>query len=81
MPYRDKFEEGEHRKRIPFLYTGKLQMVRFIYKGTDINVVLKRLPTAEAKQQKDGTWKVTAEVFYDLGVQMWTKSQGYYDEQ
>ncbi|MDO4809330.1 MAG: WYL domain-containing protein [Eubacteriales bacterium] len=80
VPYRDKFEEGEFRKRIPFMYTGKLQKVRFIYKGPDINAVLDRLPTAEAKQQKDGTWKVTAEVFGDLGFQMWAKSQGSYIE-
>lgn len=76
VPYKDRFEEGEFRKRIPFMFTGKLQKVRFIYKGPDINSVLDRLPTAEAKEQKDGTWRVVAEVFGDLGFQMWARSQG-----
>ena len=31
VPYRDRFEEGEFRKRIPFMFTGKLQRVKFIY--------------------------------------------------
>lgn len=80
VPYRDRFEEGEFRKRIPFMFTGKLQKVRFVYKGNDINAVLDRLPTAEAQPQKDGSWKVTAEVFGELGFNMWVRSQGEFIE-
>ena len=76
IPYSDRFEEGEFRKRIPFMWTGKLKTERFIYKGSDINAVLDRLPTAVAKEQKDGTWKVSAEVFGEIGYQMWVRSQG-----
>ena len=76
IPYSDRFEEGEFRKRIPFMWTGNLKTERFIYKGSDINAVLDRLPTAAAKLQKDGIWKVTAEVFGELGFQMWARSQG-----
>lgn len=76
IPYADRFEEGEFRKRIPFMWTGKLKTERFIYKGRDINAVLDRLPTAVAKLQKDGTWKVTAEVFGKVGFQMWARGQG-----
>ena len=58
------------------MWTGKLKTERFIYKGRDINAVLDRLPTAVAKEQKDGSWKVTAEVFGEIGFQMWIRSQG-----
>lgn len=75
IPYRDRFEEGEFRKRIPFMYTGKLHTARFIYKGSDIDAVLDRLPTAVAKEQKDGSYLVTVEVFGEKGLNMWLKGQ------
>lgn len=46
IPYSSRFEEGEFRKRIQFMYGGKLQKVKFQYSGTDIDAVLDRLPTA-----------------------------------
>lgn len=75
VPYRDRFEEGEFRKRIPFMFTGKLQRVKFIYKGTDINAILDRLPTATAGRRDDGSYLVTAEVFGTAGLNMWLKGQ------
>ncbi len=81
VPYRDRFEEGEFRKRIPFMYTGKLHRAKFIYKGSDINAILDRLPTAKAEQQKDGNYIVTAEVFGEAGLNMWLRGQNieYFD--
>ncbi len=81
VPYRNRFEEGEFRKRIPFMYTGKLHRAKFIYKGSDINAILDRLPTAKAERQKDGNYIVTAEVFGEAGLNMWLKGQNieYFD--
>ncbi len=76
VPYRDRFEEGEFRKRIPFMYTGKLHHASFVYKGSDINAVLDRLPTAQAAQREDGSYLVTAEVFGEKGLNMWLRGQG-----
>lgn len=76
VPYKDRFEEGEFRKRIPFMYGGKLHKTSFIYKGPDINAVLDRLPTAAATKRVDGSYHVTAEVFGEMGIGMWLKSQG-----
>ena len=42
IPYSSRFEEGEFRKRIQFMYGGKLQKVKFQYSGTDIDAVLDR---------------------------------------
>ena len=75
IPYKDRFEEGEFRKRIPFMYTGKLHKTSFTYRGPDINAVLDRLPTAVAKQQEDGSYLVTAEVYGEKGLEMWIKGQ------
>lgn len=73
--YRDRFEEGEFRKRIQFMYGGKLQKVRFRYSGHDIDAVLDRLPTARVLSETDGTYTVNAEVF-GKGIDMWLRSQG-----
>ena len=75
VPYKNRFEEGEFRKRIQFMFGGKLRKVKFRYTGLSIEAVLDRLPTAEAEEQQDGTWIVTAEVFGD-GIDMWLRSQG-----
>lgn len=43
IPYSDRFEEGEFRKRVQFMYGGKLQKIKFRYKGGSIEAVLDRL--------------------------------------
>lgn len=75
IPYKDRFEEGEFRKRIQFMYGGKLQKVRFQYKGESIEAVLDRLPTAKILDETDGVYTVSAEVF-GKGIEMWLRSQG-----
>ena len=72
--YADRFEEGEFRKRVQFMYGGKLQTIKFRYTGPSIEAILDRLPTARAAQNPDGTWNVTAEVF-GKGAKMWLKGQ------
>ena len=81
IPYNNRFEEGEFRKRIQFMYGGKLRRVTFKYSGYSIEAVLDRLPTAkiiDEEPHEDGKRKiytVTAEVFGD-GIDMWFRSQG-----
>ena len=36
IPYADRFEEGEFRKRIQFMYGGKLKKIRFRYQGKSV---------------------------------------------
>lgn len=79
IPYSNKFEEGEFRKRIQFMYGGKLQKVTFRYIGTDIDAILDRLPTAQIIDEEDGAYIVSAEVF-GTGIEMWLRSQGSYVE-
>ena len=75
IPYKNRFEEGEFRKRIQFMYGGKLRKIKFQYFGDSIEAVLDRLPTAEVLGEKDGVYTVSAEVFGD-GIDMWIRSQG-----
>lgn len=75
IPYSSRFEEGEFRKRIQFMYGGKLQKVKFKYSGTSIEAVLDKLPTAKILSEEDGVYTVSAEVF-GKGIEMWLRSQG-----
>lgn len=77
IPYRNRFEEGEFRKRIQFMYGGKLKRVKFKYSGTDIDAILDRLPTAEVLDEEEDGYIVQAEVF-GTGIDMWIRSQGDY---
>lgn len=77
VPYSQRFSEGEFRKRVQFMYGGKLQTVRFIYRGPSVEAVLDRLPTAEILSEKDGEYEIRAEVF-GKGIEMWLRSQGEY---
>lgn len=81
IPYSDRFEEGEFRKRIQFMYGGKLRKVKFKYFGYSVEAVLDKLPTAkilEEEPHEDGKrtiYTILAEVFGD-GIDMWLRSQG-----
>lgn len=75
IPYNSRFEEGEFRKRIQFMYGGRIQRVTFKYSGTDIEAVLDRLPTAKVLEKNGDSYIVKAEVF-GKGIDMWLRSQG-----
>ena len=79
IPYKDRFEEGEFRKRIQFMYGGKLQKIKFKYKGNSVEAVLDRLPTAQIISKEEDGYIISAEVF-GKGVDMWIRSQGEYVE-
>jgi len=74
-PYSSRFQEGEFRKRVQFMYAGVLQRIRFRYTGSNVDAVLDRLPTAEIKAREDKGWIIEAEV-YGKGILMWLLSQG-----
>lgn len=81
IPYSDRFEKGEFRKRIQFMYGGTLRKIKFEYFGFSVESVLDRLPTAKiekTEKSSDGkrnVYTISAEVFGD-GIDMWLRSQG-----
>ncbi|MEG2197871.1 MAG: WYL domain-containing protein [Cellulosilyticaceae bacterium] len=76
ITYNSRFEEGEFRKRIQFMYSGELRTIKFKFFGYAIEAVLDRLPTAVIlEQNKDEViFKAT---IYGSGIEMWLLSQGY----
>ena len=77
VPYAGRFEEGEFRKRVQFMYGGKLERIKFRYTGPSLEAVLDRLPTAKVISEDADGWTISAEVF-GKGVEMWLRSQGDY---
>lgn len=75
VPYSGRFEEGEFRKRVQFMYGGRLKKIQFTYRGYSLEAVLDRLPTAKIVKKGEAGTVIEAEVFGD-GVDRWIKSQG-----
>lgn len=75
VAYADRFEEGEFRKRIQFMYAGELMRIQLKYYGENPEPVLDRLPTAQIVGQDEHAVTISAEV-YGTGIVMWLLSQG-----
>lgn len=75
IAYADRFEEGEFRKRVQFMFPGSLTKLQFKYTGNSVEAILDRLPTASVISENDGTAVIEAEV-YGKGILMWLLSQG-----
>lgn len=71
----ERFEDGEFRKRIQFMYPGKLMKIKFEFTGPSIDAVLDRLPTARIVKASEEKFIIEAEV-YGTGIIMWILSQG-----
>ncbi|MFE6170485.1 helix-turn-helix transcriptional regulator [Viridibacillus arvi] len=74
-PYKDRFQEGELRKRIQFMQAGELMTIKFRFNGPSTQAVQDRLPTAEILSRTDNGIVFSAEV-YGNGIKMWLLSQG-----
>ncbi len=75
VSYADRFEEGEFRKRIQFMYAGHLVKIQLKFYGENPEPVLDRLPTARIVEEKKHEFTISAEV-YGKGILMWLLSQG-----
>lgn len=73
--YKNRFEEGEFRKRVQFMTGGKLKKLTFKYKGNSLEAVLDKIPTAEILERREGYTVISAEVFGN-GIDRWILSQG-----
>ena len=75
ISYVNRFQEGDFRKRIQFMYAGELMHVQMKFYGKNPEPVLDRLPTAEVKKELEDAYLIEAEV-YGTGIVMWLLSQG-----
>jgi len=74
-PYADRFQEGEFRDCIQFMFGGAKRRIGFTYVGMSIEAVQDRFPNAIVMENGDGTWNVSAQV-YGEGYRIWTRAQG-----
>lgn len=75
VPYRERFQEGEFRKRIQFMYAGELRRITFIYSGCSLEAIRDRLPTLRVLKEEAGVYTLSAES-YGRGIEMWLRTQG-----
>lgn len=75
IPYADQFNDGEFRKRIFFMYSGKLRKFRFEFTGPSIEAILDKIPTAEIIKTEGNKYTLQAECYGD-GILMWLRTQG-----
>lgn len=79
VPYSNRFQEGEFKKRVQFMYSGELLHIKFRYTGWSPQAILDRLPTAKILKQDESGTIFTAEVFGE-GIKMWLLSQAEHVE-
>lgn len=79
IPYKNRFEEGELRKRVLFMYGGPLKHIKFLYKGVNPEPVLDKVLTSKVIERQDDGYVMTAEAF-QIGLDMWLRSQGEWIE-
>lgn len=75
IPYKDRFQDGEFRDRVQFMYSGSLQTVVFEYSGPSLEAIQDRLPTSRIIKEEDGVYTIMAESFGD-GIYMFLDAQG-----
>lgn len=75
IPYKDRFEEGEFRKRVQSMTGGKLRKLKFKYFGNSLETVLDKIPTAQVIDELENGYLISAEVFGN-GIDKWILSQG-----
>lgn len=75
IPYKDRFEEGDFRKKVQFMYSGPLKTIRFEFTGPSLEAILDRIPAAEIISQNENKTVIKAECYGD-GILMWLRTQG-----
>ena len=68
----NRVEEGEFRKRFPFMNAGKLHKVKFFYYGNSVEFILDKIPTAKIvdKEPDKEIYVIEAEA-YGTAIDYW----------
>ncbi|MBO1307904.1 WYL domain-containing protein [Enterococcus sp. 669A] len=75
IPYKDRLEDGELRKKIHFMYAGKEVTFTFRFWGI-VEAALDKLPNSKVIKEFDDASVIIEATAYDTGVIMWLLSQG-----
>lgn len=69
------FDEGELRSKIQFMFPGEYRKIRFEYRGTSVQAILDKIPTAKVIDKVGGVTVIEADTF-GTGINMFLLSQG-----
>lgn len=75
MDYEKRFDEGELRKKIHFMFPGESRKIRFEFTGPSVQAILDKIPTAKVIRKEKGVSLIEAETF-GSGINMFLLSQG-----
>lgn len=75
IPYKNRLEDGELRKKIHFMYAGKEVTFTFRFWGI-VEAALDKLPNSRVIKTFEDTSVIIEATAYDTGVIMWLLSQG-----
>lgn len=70
-----RFDEGELRNKIHFMFPGEYRTIRFEFTGPSVQAILDKIPTARIIE-KHGNVKVIEAETYGTGIRMFLLSQG-----
>lgn len=70
-----RFDEGELRSKIHFMFPGKEQHIRFEFTGPSVQAVLDKIPTAKVVEVQGNKTVIEADT-YGTGIKMFLLSQG-----
>lgn len=71
----ERFQEGIFRERVQFMHTGKLQRIKFRFRGKSPEAIYDRLPNIrEVGRDREGI--IFEADVYEQGIKMWLLSQG-----
>lgn len=79
IPDKNRFQEGEFRKRVQFMYSGELKTIRFWFSGPSLEAIRDRLPTARIIEKTEKGILLQVETYGD-GINMWLRTQGEWVE-
>lgn len=72
---RHRFDEGELRNKIHFMFPGTYRTIRFEFTGPSVQAVLDKIPTARIVEKRGNVKVIEAET-YGTGINMFLLSQG-----
>lgn len=75
LPEGERFDEGEFKNKIHYMFPGENRRIRFEFTGPSVQAVLDRIPTAKVVEVR-GEVKVIEALTYGTGIQMYLLSQG-----
>lgn len=75
LDHKNRFDEGELKNKIQFMFPGEHRKIRFSYSGVSVQAILDKIPTARVIDVKGNTKIIEAETF-GTGINMFLLSQG-----